>query len=166
MTKKAAASSQKSAASKTKAIKKSSAKSSKSSKSSSTALPPGGYMKQILMFKEQPDYFVKNQKYAKMGIATRLIHAGNEPCSEFGGVSPPISLSTTFAQPAPGEPVVFDYSRCGNPTRLCFERNLAAMENAKYALAMSSGMAAHVTIMNMLQAGDHILCVDDVYGGT
>lgn len=75
-------------------------------------------------------------------------------------------MSTTYAQPAPGEPVVFDYARCGNPTRMNFERNLAAMEKAKYAFACSSGMAAHVTIMNMLKSGDHILCVDDVYGGT
>ena len=75
-------------------------------------------------------------------------------------------MSTTYAQPAPGEPVVFDYARCGNPTRLCFERNLAAMEKGKYAFACSSGMSAHVTIMNMLSSGDHILCVDDVYGGT
>lgn len=91
-----------------------------------------------------------NEKYAKKGIATRLIHAGNEPCNEWGGVSPPITMSTTYAQPAPGEPVVFDYARCGNPTRLNFERNLASMENAKYAFACSSGMAAHVTITNML----------------
>lgn len=75
-------------------------------------------------------------------------------------------MSTTYAQPAPGEPVVFDYARCGNPTRMHLERNLASMENAKYAFACSSGMAAHVTIMNTLKRGDHILCVDDVYGGT
>lgn len=99
-------------------------------------------------------------------MGTRLIHAGNEPDEVWGGVSPAINMSTTYAQPAPGEPVVFDYARCGNPTRMHFERNLASMENAKYAFACSSGMAAHVTIMNTLKKGDHILCVDDVYGGT
>jgi cystathionine gamma-lyase len=62
--------------------------------------------------------------------------------------------------------VVFDYARCGNPTRAALERNLAAMEGAKFAFACSSGMAAHVTVMNLLKRGDHILCVDDVYGGT
>jgi cystathionine gamma-lyase len=62
--------------------------------------------------------------------------------------------------------VVFDYARCGNPTRLAFERQLASMEGANYAFACSSGMAAHITITNMLQQGDHILCIDDVYGGT
>lgn len=100
------------------------------------------------------------------GIATRLIHAGNEPDPVYHGVSPAIDLSTTFAQPAPGEPVVFDYARCGNPTRLALERCLASMEHAKYAFACSSGMSACVNIMSMLKAGDHVLCVDDVYGGT
>lgn len=99
-------------------------------------------------------------------MATRLIHAGNEPDQVFGGVSPAIHLSSTFAQPAPGEPVVFDYARCGNPTRSCLERTLAAMEHAEFAFACSSGMAAHVTVMNLLKGGDHVLCVDDVYGGT
>lgn len=99
-------------------------------------------------------------------MSTRLIHAGSEPSSEFHGVNPAIDLSTTYAQPGPGEPIVFDYARCGNPMRLCLERQLASMEHGKYAFACSSGMAAHVTIMNLLKDGDHILCVDDVYGGT
>ena len=61
-----------------------------------------------------------------------------------------LDFSTTFAQPKPGQPVVFDYSRCGNPTRLAFERNLAAMEHADYAFACASGMSAHVTLLNLL----------------
>jgi cystathionine gamma-lyase len=107
-----------------------------------------------------------NEKYAKLGLGTRLVHAGSEPGKEFGGVSTTLDFSTTFAQPAPGTPVVFDYARCGNPTRLALERSLASMECAKYAFACSSGMAAHITITNLCQRGDHILCVDDVYGGT
>lgn len=75
-------------------------------------------------------------------------------------------MATTYAQDAPGEPHCFDYARCGNPTRLNFERCLASIEHANYAFACSSGMAAHVTIMNLLQRGDHVLCIDDVYGGT
>ena len=55
-------------------------------------------------------------------MTTRLVHCANEPGQEFGGVSATIDLSTTFAQPAPGQPVVFDYSRCGNPTSLALER--------------------------------------------
>lgn len=81
-------------------------------------------------------------------------------------MSPAIHLSSTFAQPAPGDPVVFDYARCGNPTRSCLERTLASMEHAEFAIACSSGMAAHVTVANLLKNGDHVLCVDDVYGGT
>ena len=75
-------------------------------------------------------------------------------------------MATTYAQDAPGQPHCFDYSRCGNPTRMNLERCLASIEGANYAFACSSGMAAHVTVVNMLQRGDHILCIDDVYGGT
>lgn len=81
------------------------------------------------------------------GFATRAIHCGNEPDSKWGGVSPSIDLSTTFVQPSPGQPMCFDYARCGNPTRLALERNLASLENAKYAFALNSGMSATVSIM-------------------
>lgn len=118
------------------------------------------------MFKNQADYFGLNTKYSQMGLSTRIIHCGSEPSQEFGGVSVPLDFSSTFAQPAPGEPVVFDYARCGNPSRLALERQLASLEHANYAFACSSGMAAHVTLMNTLSQGDHVLCVDDVYGGT
>ena len=60
----------------------------------------------------------------------------------------------------------FDYARCGNPTRLALERNLAAMEKANYAFALNNGISTTVTIAQLLDSGDHILCVDDVYGGT
>lgn len=60
----------------------------------------------------------------------------------------------------------FDYARCGNPTRLALERNLASLENAKYAFALNCGMATTVSIMQLLNQGDHVLCIDDVYGGT
>lgn len=118
------------------------------------------------MFKNQADYFGLNTKYSQMGLSTRIIHCGSEPSQEFGGVSVPLDFSSTFAQPAPGEPVVFDYARCGNPSRLALERQLASLEHANYAFACSSGMAAHVTLMSTLSQGDHVLCVDDVYGGT
>lgn len=67
---------------------------------------------------------------------------------------------------SPGQTGPFDYARCGNPTRLALERNLASIENAKYAFACASGLSATVTIFNLLDHGDHVLCVDDVYGGT
>lgn len=112
------------------------------------------------------DHFAKNNKYAKHGFSTRAIHAGNEPEPVWGGVAPMLDLSTTFAQPSPGECALFDYQRCGNPTRLAFEKNLASLEHGKYAFAASSGCGATLQIMSMLSSGDHVLCVDDVYGGT
>jgi len=110
-------------------------------------------------------YFQMNEKYAKYGVATRAIHAGNEPGQEWGEVCPPIHLATTYAQDEPGFPNCFEYARVGNPTRHNLERCLASVEHANFALACMSGMAAHVTVMNLLKRGDHILCVDDVYGG-
>jgi cystathionine gamma-lyase len=74
------------------------------------------------MFKSQSDYFQLNKQHTAHGMTTRLVHCANEPGQEFGGVSATLDFSTTFAQPAPGQPVVFDYSRCGNPTRLALER--------------------------------------------
>ena len=61
---------------------------------------------------------------------------------------------------------MFDYSRCGNPTRLQLERNLASLEKSKYALAVNSGMSATVSIAQLVKHNEHILCFDDVYGGT
>ena len=112
------------------------------------------------------DYFQLDEKYKSFGFSTKAIHCGNEPDPKFGGVAPATDLSTTYAQPYPGKPVCFDYARCGNPTRLALERNLASLENAKYSFALNSGMSATITIINMLNSGDHVLCVDDVYGGT
>jgi cystathionine beta-lyase/cystathionine gamma-synthase len=102
-----------------------------------------------------------------MGMSTRAIHAGNNPDPLHGGVNPSIDLSTTFAQPAPGNPSsCFDYTRCGNPTVLAFQRQLAALEGAKYAFALNCGMSATLSVLSLLKPGDHLLCIDDVYGGT
>ncbi|XP_066548107.1 cystathionine gamma-lyase isoform X2 [Amia ocellicauda] len=100
-------------------------------------------------------------------FATRAIHVGQEPeqwrCM---AVVPPISLSTTFKQSSPGEHAGFEYSRSGNPTRNCLEKAVAALDGAKYSLAFASGLAATMTITNMLKAGDGLVCMNDVYGGT
>ena len=79
----------------------------------------------------------------------------------------PISLSTTFAQKSPGEfyPGHFEYARTGNPTRNSFEDCIASLENAKYGVAFASGMAATTTLIHLLKAGDHVITIDDVYGG-
>jgi cystathionine gamma-lyase len=78
-----------------------------------------------------------------------------------------ISLSTTFAQSAVGQPVgQYEYTRSANPNRDNFEKAIAALENAKYALAFSSGSATTATILQSLAAGSHVISISDVYGGT
>ncbi|CAB1442885.1 unnamed protein product [Pleuronectes platessa] len=100
-------------------------------------------------------------------FATEAIHVGQEPEQwKSMAVVPPISLSTTFKQHAPGNHAGFEYSRSGNPTRNCLENAVAALDGAKYSLALASGLAATVTITHMLKSGDGIVCMDDVYGGT
>lgn len=100
-------------------------------------------------------------------FATEAIHIGQEPEQwKSMAVVPPISLSTTFKQVEPGNHAGFEYSRSGNPTRNCLEKAVAALDGAKYCIAVASGLAATVTITHMLKTGDGIVCMDDVYGGT
>jgi cystathionine gamma-lyase len=99
-------------------------------------------------------------------FGTKAIHAGVQPDPITGAVTTPISLATTFVQKSPGVHTGYEYSRTGNPTRAAFEANIAGIENARYGLAFASGSAATVTIINMLSSGDHVITVDDVYGGT
>ncbi|XP_041647835.1 cystathionine gamma-lyase-like [Cheilinus undulatus] len=100
-------------------------------------------------------------------FATEAIHVGQEPEQwKSMAVVPPISLSTTFKQNGPGNHAGFEYSRSGNPTRNCLEKAVAALDGAKYSLAVASGLAATLTITHLLKAGDGIVCMDDVYGGT
>ena len=97
---------------------------------------------------------------------TRSIHAGQEPDEETGAVMPPIYATSTYVQDGPGEDRGYEYSRTGNPTRAALEENLAALENAEYGRAFASGMASINTVLNLLEAGDHVVAGDDVYGGT
>jgi len=101
------------------------------------------------------------------------IHSSENPT---GAVVVPISLATTFQQSAPGKATAqddpnsfgmgYEYSRTGNPTRGAFERAVASAENAKFCVAFSSGSASTSAVIHLLKSGDHVLCVDDVYGGT
>ncbi|EDW73846.1 uncharacterized protein Dwil_GK19674 [Drosophila willistoni] len=101
------------------------------------------------------------------GFATKSIHAGQDPEQwKCNAVIPLISLSTTFKQDGPGEHRGYEYSRSGNPTRNVLEECLAALDNAKYGLTFSSGLGATTVVLTMLNAGDHIIMGDDVYGGT
>ncbi|XP_068612940.1 cystathionine gamma-lyase-like [Brachionichthys hirsutus] len=120
-------------------------------------------MEQNHILDEQNGGFIAPYK----SFASDAIHVGQEPEQWTSmAVVPLISLSTTFKQTAPGKHAGFEYSRSGNPTRNCLEKAVAALDGAKYCLALASGLAATVTITHMLKAGDGIICMDDVYGGT
>jgi len=100
-------------------------------------------------------------------FGTLAVHAGSPHDPVTGAVIEPISLSTTFAQHSVGKPVgQYEYSRSSNPNRDNFEKAIAALEHARYALAFSSGSATTATILQSLAVGSHIVSVSDVYGGT
>lgn len=101
------------------------------------------------------------------GFATRAIHAGQEPDPATGAVAVPIYQTSTFAQEEVGVHKGYDYARSGNPTRTALETALASLEGARHGLAFASGLAAETTVLlALLKGGDHIVCGDDVYGGT
>lgn len=99
-------------------------------------------------------------------IFTRAVHAGAEPEPVTGAVNVPLFFTSTYVQDAPGQPKVFDYSRAGNPTRDALERGYALIENARFALTFSSGLAAEQAIVQTLNPGAKVLVCDDTYGGT
>lgn len=97
---------------------------------------------------------------------TLAIHAGQEPDPSHAAVMQPIVLSSTFAQREPGKPLRYEYSRSGNPTREALEKCLAALEGGAHGFAFASGSAAAATLLHTLAPGAHVVCGDDVYGGT
>lgn len=106
----------------------------------------------------------KNQ--TKAGFGTLAIHAGQNPDPRTGAVMVPIYQTSTYAQESPGKHTGYEYSRTDNPTRTAYQECVAALEGGKYALAFASGLAATGAIMQNLKSGDHVVCSDDVYGGT
>src|SRR5437867_2649250 len=103
---------------------------------------------------------------ANWGFSTRALHVGQGPDPATGAVVQPIHMATTFAQQGVGKHQGFEYSRTGNPTRNALEECLAALEDAKHCLAFSSGLGAETTLMLLLNPGDHVVYMEDVYGGT
>src|ERR1041385_7869973 len=101
-----------------------------------------------------------------MGFATTAIHAGQEPDAAAGAVTVPIYQTSTYAQEGLGKHKGFEYARTSNPTRLALERNLAALEGAKFGYAFASGMAAIDATLRLVKAGDHVIVSDNTYGGT
>jgi cystathionine gamma-lyase len=102
----------------------------------------------------------------KMKFDTQVVHAGQEPDPRTGAVMTPIYASSTYAQSSPGEHRGYDYARTRNPTRDALEACLAALEGGAAAFAFSSGMAAIGTVLETLDAGAHVVCMHDLYGGT
>lgn len=101
-----------------------------------------------------------------MGFATIAIHAGQEPDAATGAVTVPIYQTSTYAQEGLGKNKGFEYARTSNPTRLALERNLAALEGAKFGYAFASGMAAIDATLRLVKSGDHVIVSDNTYGGT
>jgi cystathionine gamma-lyase/cystathionine beta-lyase/cystathionine gamma-lyase/homocysteine desulfhydrase len=106
------------------------------------------------------------KKTKELGFATRSIHVGQEPDPLTGAVTVPIYPTSTYVQQGIGENKGYEYSRVSNPTRTRLEQNLAALEGGVAARVFSSGMAAIHAIVTTLKSGDHVVCGNDLYGGT
>ncbi len=103
----------------------------------------------------------KNLKFDSL-----VIHGGQSPDPSTGAVMPPIYQTSTYIQSAPGEHQGFEYSRSQNPTRFAYERCIAALEGGSQGYAFASGMAAASTILELVDSGEHVIAMDDLYGGT
>lgn len=101
-----------------------------------------------------------------LGFSTRAIHAGQKPDPTTGAVMTPIFATSTYKQSSPGVHTGYEYSRTQNPTRHAFERCIADLESGTRAYAFASGLAASGTVLELLEAGSHIVAVDDMYGGS
>jgi len=102
----------------------------------------------------------------RYGFGTRVIHAGQAPDPTTGAIMPPIYQTSTYVQDGLGRHKGFEYARTRNPTRDALERNLAALEGGRHGLAWASGLAATDAVLKLLSAGDHVVCGENVYGGT
>lgn len=100
------------------------------------------------------------------GFATKAIHVAQEPESVTGSVTTPIFQTSTYAQEEIGKHKGFEYARTQNPTRFAWEKNVASLEGARWGYAFGSGMAAIDTVMRLLSSGAHVVCSEDMYGGT
>jgi cystathionine beta-lyase len=101
-----------------------------------------------------------------MKPATKYIHAGMTPDPSTGAIIPPIYQTSTYVQESPAVNKGYEYARSQNPTRTALENALAEIENGKFALAFSSGVAATDSVIKLLQTGDEVICGNDMYGGT
>jgi len=102
----------------------------------------------------------------RSGLGTRAIHAGQRPEPLAGAIMTPVYLTSTYVQEGLGKNKGFEYARSRNPTRDALERNVAALEDGRHGFAFASGTACVDSIMKLFQSGDHIICGQNVYGGT
>lgn len=109
---------------------------------------------------------LQDDPFANAGFGTRAIHAGQQPDPTTGAIMTPIYQTSTYVQDALGQHKGYEYARGKNPTREALERNVAALERARYGFAFSSGMGCLDSIMKLCRAGDHVVCGENVYGGT
>ena len=101
-----------------------------------------------------------------LGLGTLAIHGGQSPDPSTGAVMPPIYATSTYAQSSPGVHQGFEYSRTHNPTRFAYERCAAALEGGSRGFAFASGLAATSTLLELLDSEDHVIAMDDLYGGS
>ncbi|MCB0396605.1 MAG: cystathionine gamma-synthase [Flavobacteriales bacterium] len=101
-----------------------------------------------------------------MKFETKAIHAGQEPDTATGAIMTPVYQTSTYVQEKPGVHKGYEYSRTANPTRKALENSLAALENGKFGLCFSSGMAAIDAVLKLLKPGDEVISTNDLYGGT
>ena len=105
-------------------------------------------------------------KELDVNFATKAIHAGQEPDPTTGAIMTPVYLTSTYVQESPGVHKGWEYSRTHNPTRKAYENCMAALENGTHGFAFASGCAATTTILALLKNADHVIAMDDMYGGT
>ncbi|HEX5097689.1 MAG TPA: cystathionine gamma-synthase [Acidimicrobiia bacterium] len=105
-------------------------------------------------------------KRKPQGLGTRSIHAGQEPDPTTGAVMTPIYATSTYVQKSPGVHQGFEYTRSHNPTRFAYERCVADLEGGTRGYAFASGLAATSCVLETIDSGSHVICMDDVYGGT
>lgn len=102
----------------------------------------------------------------RQGFSTRAIHAGQEPDPSTGAIMTPIYATSTYVQESPGVHKGYEYSRSQNPTRMAYERCVADLESGTQGYAFASGLAAAATVLDLLDSGDHVVAMDDLYGGS
>ena len=106
------------------------------------------------------------KNHSKHQLATRAIHAGQQPDPSTGAIMTPIYATSTYVQRSPGDHQGWEYSRSHNPTRDAYEQCIADLESGSRGFAFASGMAASATVLELLDSGDHVIAMDDLYGGS